>query len=375
MKHYIRIDKKEKPSLSLVLGSGFSKDAGLLTTADIPSKFLMTPSESVLPSTLEEEISDILKTFWKKVFGYENGGVTPSLEDHFTLLDLAANSGHHLGRYYNPKKLRAIRRMSIHRIFQILSVGNKKIDEMHSMFDKLDSKFKLSIVTLNWDLVVERHLRRIELPFYYPIESFTLGDASGTPWKHHGIPVMKMHGSMNWIYCDSCRRIYTGKTVISALNKKTFLEKDDFRLFGIEDTVEDLFDSIREERKCSHCGTMLAGRVATFSYRKAFSIAQFQAIWERANAYMRAADNWLIIGYSMPQADFEFLHLLKSAQLARKYPKRLHIEVVIGGRIETVNRYKGYMGLTDDQIKRGGLKKWIGDSLDLFIRKHGAQRG
>jgi len=44
----------------------------------------------------------------------------------------------------------------------------------------------------------------------------------------------------------------------------------------------------------------------------------------------------------LPEADFEFLHLLKSAQLARKKPDQLPIEVVIGGRPETIDDISGF---------------------------------
>jgi hypothetical protein len=44
------------------------------------------------------------------------------VEDHFTQIDLAANSGHYLGHDYNPKRLRALRRFTIHRMFKLLDV-------------------------------------------------------------------------------------------------------------------------------------------------------------------------------------------------------------------------------------------------------------
>ena len=65
-----------KQKLTLILGSGFSKDAGLPTTSDIPDKFLVTPTKTVLTHELEEEITKILRKFWEKVFGYKDGGLT-----------------------------------------------------------------------------------------------------------------------------------------------------------------------------------------------------------------------------------------------------------------------------------------------------------
>lgn len=364
-----------KPKLALILGSGFSKDAGLPTTSDIPDKFLLTPTKTVLTHELEKELSKILRKFWEKVFGYKDGGLPPSLEDHFTMLDLAANSGHHLGKYYSPKKLRAIRRMSIHRVFSLVTFGKKKRPHIRNLLASLKKKFDLSIVTLNWDIIVERHLENYahstKLPFYYPIQAFALtGKFENQPWPQEGLPLMKMHGSTNWVYCDSCRRVYAGRIASTALNRKTFLEPDDFKLFNVKDKIADQLENQPDNRDCLHCGSRLAGRVATFSYRKAFSIAQFQTIWERAHAHLREADIWLIIGYSLPEADFEFLHLLKSAQLARKKPDQLPIEAVIGGRPDTIERYKRFFGLVDNQIKSGGIEQWTKKRLDEFVREH-----
>jgi hypothetical protein len=367
--------QNDKPKLALILGSGFSKYAGLPTTADIPSKFLQAPMESDLPAIIEDEMSRLLRRFWEKVFGYSGGANTPTLEDHFTMLDLAANSGHHLGKYYSPKKLRAIRRMSIHRVFSHVTFGKETKRHVRRVLSLLNKKFDMSIVTLNWDIVVERHLEKYgdatKLPFYYPIEAFALtGKLANRPWPHAGVPLMKMHGSTNWVYCDSCRRIYAGRIASTALNRKTFLEPDDFKLFNVKDKIADQLEDQTDNRDCLHCGSKLAGRVATFSYRKAFSIAQFQTIWERAHAHLREADIWLIIGYSLPEADFEFLHLLKSAQLARKKPDQLPIEAVIGGRPDTIERYKRFFGLVDNQIKSGGIEQWTKKRLDEFVREH-----
>ncbi len=364
-----------KPKLSVILGSGFSKDSGLPTTTDIPDRFLVTPSETVLTNELEEEISKILRKFWERVFGYADGATPPSLEDHFTLLDLAANSGHHLGKEYSPKRLRAIRRMSIHRVFTLVTVGRKRKKHIREMLYSLNKNFALSIVTLNWDIVVERHLEKYsdlpKIPFYYPVKAYALsGRLAGSLWPHAGIPLVKVHGSTNWVYCDSCKSIYSGRVRSTALNRKTFLEPDDFKLFGCGDNVLSQLRSEVEDRDCPHCGNQLAGRVATFSYRKAFSIPQFQTIWERAHANLREAEKWLIVGYSLPEADFEFLHLLKSAQLARKKPDQLRIEVVIRGSEETIKRYKQFFGLDNQQIKSGGVKKWTEKRLKKFIKEH-----
>jgi hypothetical protein len=98
-------------------------------TAKLSDQFLDVPENGVVPPDVEKEISKQLREFWNNAFRYPDRQLKPSLEDHFTTIDLAANAGHHLGRLYSPKRLRVIRRLSIHRAFQILDLKYRDIPE------------------------------------------------------------------------------------------------------------------------------------------------------------------------------------------------------------------------------------------------------
>src|SRR5882724_6852538 len=108
--------------LVLFLGSGFSAELGLPVTSKLQDKLLEVTAGPAVEVRREAFISNTISTFWKEVFGWTKSRIPPSLEDHFTQIDLAANSGHYLGRVYGPKKLRALRRMTIHRVFRLLDV-------------------------------------------------------------------------------------------------------------------------------------------------------------------------------------------------------------------------------------------------------------
>lgn len=355
-------NENNRPPVALIVGSGFSAEARLPTTTELVNHFLKTP-RGVLSGNLEERITSILTEFWRDIFGFASSR-SPSLEDHFTVLDLAANSGHHLGTKYPPKKLRAIRRMSIHRIFQLLDLEYRHSEAIEELFGKLDEHFDVSVVTLNWDIVAERHINR---GVDYGIEVLPLADTFVRP---QGVLLLKVHGSSNWIYCDCCRRVYGGAEK-SALHKKAYLEVADFDLFdGPVSNASTEWGNGRE-RVCRHCGNLVAGRVATFSYRKAFSINQFQTIWDHAHEALSKADTWLFIGYSMPEADFEFRHLLKSAQLARNDVSRWTCEVVLKDDDSAAKRYMSFFGLKASQICQKGLAGWVEGCLDLLCREKG----
>lgn len=84
----------------MFMGAGFSANAGLPPTQRVTDSFLqLDPSQSTRQAT-QKAISEVLTEFWETAFGYDGNGIKPSFEDHFTLVDLAANAGHGLGSYY-----------------------------------------------------------------------------------------------------------------------------------------------------------------------------------------------------------------------------------------------------------------------------------
>lgn len=347
--------------LALILGSGFSAEAGLPTTSKLASSFLETPRNGALTEELEKHISGILAKFWQDIFGYRSQGALPSFEDHFTILDLAANAGHQLGKDYTPKKLRAIRRISIHRIFQILDATYRAGSAIGPFLEKLRGAFDVSIVTLNWDIVTERVLEGVR----YGIRTEPLL-GSDTFENSNGVLLLKVHGSSNWVYCDSCRRVYSGADK-SALHLRTFLEKEDFELFGVPpSSVQDALGN-DEGRMCPHCGNRMGGRVATFSYRKALSIDAFHTIWDLAHRELTDARIWLFVGYSMPEADFEFRYLLKSAQLGRKERREWTCKVILKDDYDAAERYARFFGTQCEDVYQCGLSRWVeGGGLDRF---------
>lgn len=372
-----------KPKLTLILGSGFSAEAGVPTAKKIPSNFLSRPLNSPIPEVLDDTITKVLKYFWETVFGYSRKGYEPTLEDHFTVLDIAANSGHNLGTKLSPKKLRSIRRMSIHRTFQILNSPQYR-EYNHSnaipiLIDTLRKEFEISIVTLNWDVVLESHLYGKKLRYNYQLDMYDISATPGSPIgkKIDDIIILKLHGSSNWVYCNNCRRLFTHPPNFhpfkTALLINAYLEKSDFKEFTDEWKLELSDDDLRhldQNRDCPNCGGQVAGRLATFSFRKDLSLGFFQTIWDIAHRILQEADIWLFIGYSLPEADFEFRHLLKSAQFARGFSLgRNKTEAILFKDKTAGKRFKTFFGPDNVVVSQDGLSGWVNSQIDHFISR------
>jgi hypothetical protein len=149
--------------------------------------------------------------------------------------------------------------------------------------------------------------------------------------------------------------------------KPAFLDPDDFRLFpGGEAIARGLQES--DLRGCEQCGGQKGARVGTFSYRKDLSLPFFQSIRDSAQFTLQRAEKWLVIGYSMPEADIEIRHLLKSAQLARAGPRQnaFSIDVALKDDFAAYERYQRFFGLRNVTLFNSGLGDWIKTKLDEY---------
>lgn len=341
---------------AVLVGAGFSAEAGLPTTTDIFEDFLSFDNADVTAPEIQDEITDRLENYWSDVFGIE-ADQTPTFEDHFTTLDLAANAGHNLGQRYSPKRLRALRRMSIHRVFDILDQRFDRSPEIQEFLETLADGTNNTLLSTNWDVVPEKHLSRADKDYWYGIETFRIGTQERM--ARRGLEVLKLHGSSNWAYCDSCRRVFAGPPTggKTALRKKIYLAESDFRLTTSGEEAADILN-VEATPQCHFCGTRLSGRIATFSYAKALGFFQFQGIWERALRQLGSAQHWIFIGYSFPPADFELRHLLKTAELADSRNEGIEISVVLRDDCEARERYLRFFDIDSDNMSLAGFKSW-----------------
>ena len=90
----------------------------------------------------------------------------PNLEDVFTNIDLAANTGHHLGPMHAPASLRTTRRTLLARMIYMLHERYAEAEASRpSDWRRLDRFFKnldverSAFISINWDTVIERRLQ------------------------------------------------------------------------------------------------------------------------------------------------------------------------------------------------------------------------
>jgi hypothetical protein len=234
---------------------------------------------------------------------------------------------------------------------------------------------------MNWDTVVERKLAlsqgrlRVDyccdaIPAHIPDppepDSFSSAKAYQKEISTHrgiiatapeeqrrklqgGVPVVKIHGSANWLYCDNCRQLFWVHPDQSECIARQLIRSDDISRIAafLKNRGKEAAPTIAKLKlqppvrcQCSS-DVVLGSRIATFSYRKALDFPMFQKSWLAAEDLLRTAKKWVFIGYSLPAADYEFKYLLKRVQLSRANPPE--IIVVSGGTAKGVRlAYKNY---------------------------------
>ncbi len=350
---------------AIVLGAGFSVNAGLPTQAEFSSQLLGTN----FVSAIDQRITKAIREYLAQCFHWKEGDALPSLEDMFTMIDLSAGSGHNFGLTFTPKKLRALRRMLIFRTFQILDARFHVSSDIKKFLHKVgvcDSPSPVGFIVLNWDIVLERHLEELapSRPVSYCVSSYIWRSSALFDDEASAIKIAKVHGSSNWVYCDNCRAVFFDRYKKLSLNIQAGLIRSDFRLFEADFRGAEFNRALGiapGERDCPICSSAVGPHIATFSFKKSFRTHAFSNAWLAAEQMLSSAKDWIFVGYSLPEADYEFKHLLKSCQL--KLDQRGHekkkIEVIVKGAGPAADRYKALFGARSVTITAGGLSAYV----------------
>lgn len=351
------------PTHVYIVGAGFSLHAGLPLQAEFTKALLESPTKVAHDIT---PLTTYLGEFVHDVFDHNRAATAkfwPELEDVFTNIDLAANTGHHLGRHHAPSDLRMTRRVLLSRMMSMLHERFTTAEAIKGpLWVKLDKFFKKldvnrsAFISMNWDTVIERRLlalRGVNL-FDYKCRAIRAGfpakgksvvelrQPGGTPT----IPVVKMHGSVNWLYCDNCRQLYWFPATEALTVAKQLITRSEAKKLALAPPGD------FAKWHCKQCiDVPLTTRIATFSYLKALDFPMFERSWLSAEQLLRQATKWIFIGYSLPAADYEFKHLLKRVQLSRKHPPEF-VVVTGGKKINTDATYRNYQGFFGRDIRR-----------------------
>jgi hypothetical protein len=168
--------------------------------------------------------------------------------------------------------------------------------------------------------------------------------------------LLKLHGSLNWLYCRTCLRLELGASQAGLYHQAL-----------TQLVVPDLKTSFTPDgHPCPVCGTKLRPLLIAPTHLKDYRNPHLAQVWYEAERVLREATRVIFIGYSLPDDDVEVVYLLKRS-LARPIPPRITVvgydskyPAVPATQHAVGRRYRALFG---DNIE------WYACGLDAWLAK------
>ena len=310
-----------------------------------------------------------------------------SLEDLFTIFDNVQIRHEHFKMYTNKDIAEYNRKLKLCIVYALIyttvknSNSNTYMDFANKLFEKRkhsalkDDNF--TVITMNWDSLFEHILNDIclsynkslsphkqkilpDLCFYNDTLTNNSSHLPFTNIKAKGIKnikILKMHGSLSWLECPKCGRVFTD------FNKE--IANDEFN------NIVCPFCS-NEDITPNQTFPRLQCMIITPTFLKSLDNLIIKNIWHNAYIELNEATKIVFIGYSFPEADFEMRCLLKKA-----IKNETAIEVVLHYSDNPHFYYKKFLdqGLNEDeatqfinkmQLPEKRYKSFFGDTNVTF---------
>ena len=209
-----------------------------------------------------------------------------------------------------------------------------------------------TIITTNWDQVLDHAIQEnsgkapnygLPTPKFVDVRGQTLSSQS------IGTMLLKLHGSFNWLYCSRCGDLYVNVDILIAPEKEL---RGRFPL----------------DQECD-CGAELSGLIVTPSFVKKYTNYNLLSIWRLSQKALETADDWIFIGYSLPDDDLWIRGMILRALTIRRAQDR-SLSVTVVTERQDLARERRYRQLFADAELR-----FCDDGLRGYTTKPSARRG
>ena len=162
-----------------------------------------------------------------------------------------------------------------------------------SLTKEMSPRKKVAVITFNYDIALDYALHAHNVRFDYGL------DGAGNA----GTPILKLHGSLNWAYCDECQKVAAWHL------------HDYFREFGSRPLAKprDVKLQIGSQLvNFKHCGINVADPKPFLippTWNKFERQRALSPVWRRAANELSEARDVFVLGYSLPLSDHFFRYL------------------------------------------------------------------
>jgi hypothetical protein len=232
----------------------------------------------------------------------------------------------------------------------------------------------VSVISTNWDILLDNSIQKAldnfsngsietkgvvdyccHISSYDPLENRIKPGLEILGKGGFIVKLLKLHGSLNWLQCPRCNRLYVDIQNKIAVSQYTEVEEN--------------------KTKCKHCDENfnrnnshnLVSNLIMPTFLKNLANTQYKLIWQNAAIELSEASKIVFIGYSLPAADYEMKQLL-----SRMVRNNSVIEVVDKGDneadpkiVEIKKRYEVFFG-RNVEVHHQGVEDYINHHLPII---------
>lgn len=299
-----------------VFGAGASHPDGVPLQKDMLPMIL----DGRFPEISNSEMGKLVLQFINDNFTYTNKRY-PQLEAVFGFLDHFIQYFESLNSKYSLSKIVKIKEYLINLIHYIVDYEANEPSVVYNKFwqSVQKSKGNISIISLNYDTLIEQSFRTLFKKFgyidycthlmnfenYEQLKNYNKWINPREPVEVSGnnIPVpiklLKIHGSLNWKYCNCCNQL-----LLTPWDRKIDLDKGKLLGYTYPENVE-------YEFTCPLDGTDFQTLIVPPSYIKPLKHPIISQLLSEASREIRSTKKIVFVGYSLSNADVHIKALLK----------------------------------------------------------------
>lgn len=316
---YIKYDT-ERDAL-FVFGAGASIAEG----APLQKNILKLIYESDDEQLKTSEAANKVRYFINENFDI-SGGVYPSLESIFGYLEYFISKREGLGHEYTTQKILEIKEVLIKLVHYVISNPTSNRQGTYRKFweSVSETNRNVSVVTMNYDTLLDE-----SFDFLYPDKAYIdycielmnyhhYSDISAFDWWDNPrkpvaiwdggdpkpIKLIKVHGSLNWKYCNCCNQV-----LLTAWDTKIDLGSMRFKGY-IHASCENP-ETVEFDLTCPLDGNRFDTFIVPPSHIKDLSHPAINKLLDETAIEIRKTKKIVFIGYSFPEADVHIKALFK----------------------------------------------------------------
>lgn len=323
-----------------ILGAGFSVPAGVPTQG------------ALLGKVLDADNGEQLARFIRHVFGLNSQQARSlALEDVYTAIHRAVSRNQAI-KGHDAAALQQLENALSQEIGHAINIDIRPdldaegylVQFVHHLQQSARTN-SCAVISLNWDILLDRRLgssapglQRTYIDYGTHCTGLGNDDNRVKPAllarrdREPVIPLLKLHGSLNWLICPQCERLYINWT------RKIGLERHNCRA-------------------CRQDQIWLQPTIILPTFQKTLDTFHYRHIWNQAATELSEASKLVFIGYSFPLADFDF-----RALITKHLPTIAQVEVVLHEGDETNGtgkRYTDYFGTHRSSLRYDGVEAYV----------------